>query len=523
MEGAITNWHRYQRVRRAGLAGLAVGALLLTGCTDSTTPEDERENSTTPTSSPSTAETPPGDDVASDTHLTPPDLAVSEDGRYLVDRRTGEPFPWLGDTAWRIARELDREEVSRYLRDRHERGFTVIQIVAFDRMSGSWKNAYGEPPVSSDDPVTLNEAYLEHVDYILDEASSLGLVVAMSPDFARTSLADGFYNAEDARRMGRQLAERYADQEGLVWVLGGDTDPTDFPDVIDGWIDGFRADGDRHLKTYHATGSRGLASRYFADADWIDFYAIQSSHTEPCRATWEHVASDYSLSPAKPTIDIEPPYEDHPIGWNVADGRFVGAESRRSAYWQLLAGSAGHTYGHNNVWPFGDGSDDDGGHAASASWQASLDSPGVHAMTHVRALLETRPVIPSIPSQSIVTSEHGDGCSHVRASVSEDDAHAFIYTAAGDPVRVDLTALAGTEVRAWWYDPRNGKAVDAGRHATDGEGQFRPPNAEDPHEVVAYGGDVGQVEYGVDWLLVLDAGSDTRELPPPGAWTPPTT
>ena len=47
-------------------------------------------------------------------------------GRYLVTER-GEPFFYLGDTAWELFHRLTREEAELYLKDRAAKGFTVIQ------------------------------------------------------------------------------------------------------------------------------------------------------------------------------------------------------------------------------------------------------------------------------------------------------------------------------------------------------------------------------------------------------------
>ncbi|MBQ7028655.1 MAG: DUF4038 domain-containing protein, partial [Thermoguttaceae bacterium] len=60
---------------------------------------------------------------------TLPRLKVSENGRFLTTE-DGAPFFWLGDTAWELFHRLNREEIVRYLDNRQERGFTVVQAVA---------------------------------------------------------------------------------------------------------------------------------------------------------------------------------------------------------------------------------------------------------------------------------------------------------------------------------------------------------------------------------------------------------
>lgn len=51
-------------------------------------------------------------------------LKVSENKRYLV-KQDGEPFFYLGDTAWALLQRLTREETDRYMEDRASKGFTA--------------------------------------------------------------------------------------------------------------------------------------------------------------------------------------------------------------------------------------------------------------------------------------------------------------------------------------------------------------------------------------------------------------
>ncbi len=45
-------------------------------------------------------------------------------GAYLYEN--GRPFYWLGDTAWLMFYNLDREEIARYLKNRSMLGYNVI-------------------------------------------------------------------------------------------------------------------------------------------------------------------------------------------------------------------------------------------------------------------------------------------------------------------------------------------------------------------------------------------------------------
>jgi hypothetical protein len=62
-----------------------------------------------------------------DTELCPK-LRISDNKRFLITE-TGDPFFWLGDTGWLLFTKLSREEGERYLEDRRQKGFNVIQVM----------------------------------------------------------------------------------------------------------------------------------------------------------------------------------------------------------------------------------------------------------------------------------------------------------------------------------------------------------------------------------------------------------
>src|SRR5256885_1348316 len=64
-----------------------------------------------------------------------PKLKVSDDRRFIV-KEDGMPFFYLGDTAWELFHRLNREEAERYLKNRAEKQFTVIQAVVLAELDG---------------------------------------------------------------------------------------------------------------------------------------------------------------------------------------------------------------------------------------------------------------------------------------------------------------------------------------------------------------------------------------------------
>jgi hypothetical protein len=59
-------------------------------------------------------------------------------------------------------------------------------------------------------------------------------------------------------------------------------------------------------------------------------------------STYKFIVKDYGLTPAKPTLDMEPPYGNRTTGKSP---RIDSHQVRQGSYWNMLAGVAGHGYG----------------------------------------------------------------------------------------------------------------------------------------------------------------------------------
>ena len=192
-----------------------------------------------------------------------PRLRVSENTRFLVTA-DGRPFFWLGDTAWELFHRLTREEAERYLRNRAERRFTVIQAVALAELDGlDDPNPYGERPLIDHDPTRPNERYFQHVDWIVAKANALGLYVGLLPTWGdkwnkKWGVGPEIFTPENAATYGEWLGRRYRDA-GIVWILGGDrpVETDAHRAIIAAMARGLRAgDGGAHLITFHPTGGQ---------------------------------------------------------------------------------------------------------------------------------------------------------------------------------------------------------------------------------------------------------------------------
>jgi hypothetical protein len=138
-------------------------------------------------------------------------------------------------------------------------------------------------------------------------------------------------------------------------------------------------------------------------------------------------------------------------------------------------------------------------------WHEALAQPGADQMRHGRALLESRPVPGRSPDDTMIVEEAvktavpGAGRYRLAATRGANGAYAFVYTPSGRPFSVRMDAIDGPRARAWWFDPRTGRATPLGEFETTGTRRFTPP---DPGEML-------------DWVLVLD--DARRDFPAPGS------
>ena len=222
--------------------------------------------------------------VAAQSSRPLPRLKVSDDKHFLVTS-DGQPFFWLGDTAWELFHRATREDAERYLRNRAARRFSVIQAVALAEMDGlNVPNAYGDTPLRNNDPTQPNDAYFAHVDWIVARANALGLYIGFLPTWGdkwnkKWGVGPEIFNAASAEQYGEWLGQRYRDAD-IIWILGGDrpVETETHKDIIRGMARGLcRGDGGAHLITLHPTGGQSSSAAFHAD-DWLDFNMRQNGH-----------------------------------------------------------------------------------------------------------------------------------------------------------------------------------------------------------------------------------------------------
>lgn len=439
-----------------------------------------------------------------------PHICVSDNQRFLVTE-SGAPFFWLGDTAWELFHRLTREEARFYFAARQRQRFTVIQAVVLAEFDGlNTPNAYGSHPLHDNDPTRPNEAYFAYVDELIAMAADHDLYISLLPTWGdkvnhrQWGVGPQVFTVDNAQVYGRFLGQRYGNQPNVLWMLGGDRpavfENDDYRPLWRAMAAGIdEGAGRRVLKTYHPPGRHSTSAWLHAE-EWLDFNTMQSGHgSGRDAAVWEMIAHDYNLTPAKPTLDSEPNYEDHPINpwpkWDPANGHFRDHDVRKQLYRSVFAGGCGVTYGHHSIWQFC-GPRNPGINHADRTWLEALVRPGAEQVQYLRALLESRPFLSRIPDQAVLAMELGVGSHHLQATRDANGAYLMVYLPTPRPVTVQLSSLAGPMARAWWYDPCTGQVSYIGKMATTSTPvTFTPPVA------------------GLDWVLVVDDAAQFT-LPP---------
>ena len=423
---------------------------------------------------------------------------MSPDRRHL-QYTDGTPFFYLGDTAWSLFHRLSREEASRYLEDRARKGFTVVQAVALAELDGlTVPNPYGALPLADMDPARPNEAYFAHVDFVVRRAEELGLFVGFLPTWGKYwKTGDArIFDAGNARAYGRWLGRRYRDR-AIIWILGGDQNVTTPEEraTVDAMAAGLKeGDEGSHLITFHPRGP-GQSSRQLQDAPWLDFHMTQSSHAARDHDTGLYAEYDLGLTPPRPTLDGEPRYETIPVGFYLRDHdrqrRFDDADVRQAAWWSVLAGACGHTYGDNNIWQMWQP-----GRApvinATVPWHEALDHPGARQMGLMRRFLEAHAFHLLLPDQALVADGPRSGGAKIRAARATDGSVALVYSPMGQTFTVDLGRLGASRTRESWFDPRYGVTYEIHGGTAQGFQSYTPPTS-------------GR---GQDWVLLIEAVRD---------------
>jgi hypothetical protein len=430
-------------------------------------------------------------------------LKISADGRHLVDQNE-VPFFINGDTPWSLIGQVSYEDAVLYIDDAAARRFNslIVTLVESHYAANAPANYYNVQPYTTPGRFTTpNEAYFAHADRVINYAASKGIQIILAPNYLGCC-NDGYWdelntlNTEaDARWFGEWVGNRYRNFPNLMYVWVNDTNPCGVNDdrqsctmknKIAAMASGVKSRDPNHLHTVHLSPENSPLEHFSTTTPYNGF-TVDINATYTYNPVQGKVLQDYNRSPAVPFFLFETHYERD---WNNAPP----SQIRNQAYTAILSGAGGHHYGNNPIWNMGGPSNNYWG------WKDHLNDEGRADMVHVRNLFESRVWYNLVPDQShqTLTAGYGSetGYDYAAAARTADGSTVIAYLPFRKQITVDMSQLSGSEVKAWWFNPRDGSAQWIATYPTSGSRTFTPTSDG-------------------DWVLVLDDAS--KSLPPPGA------
>jgi hypothetical protein len=415
-------------------------------------------------------------------------LRVSANRRFL-EHADGTPFLWLADTAWSGPLLSTSEEWAYYLRERVRQGFSAVQWVATQYLAAPDGDHEGQLPYAGHEQIAVNPAFYQRLDRRLDALNAAGLlgapVLLWAAEWSNASVNNsnpGLVLPEDqATLLARYMVARWGAHD-VVWILNGDGDYRG-PKAERWRRIGQAVFGTRpHAPVVLHPNGMNIPTEEFRDQEWLDITGYQSGHGDDEETQRWLVAGppahDWQLDPPRPSINLEPPYENH-IAYQSKQ-RISPFTVRRALYWSLrVAPTAGVTYGGHGVWGWDDGSAPPVAHPNTGvplPWRAALVMPAAEQL-HVLAELFGRVEWWRLrPAPDLILAQPGQVLPSRTVVAARSDAGdlAEIYTPEAGALELNIADLR-PGLAARWLNPSTGEYFDAAHTGTASHARFATP------------------------------------------------
>jgi hypothetical protein len=434
-------------------------------------------------------------------------VTLSSNGKYLVNSITNQPVFLTGEDAFALSVQLSNADVTTYLTDRSSRGYNAVWMAAIDQVDqvGAPKDFAGNAPFDGAWFTNPDAAYWAQQDAVIQQASAKGITIFLGVSFVGLNTSEGYDLAailasSDATMTayGAFLGNRYKGYNNIVYVLGGDADPS-FSGLYSKIADianGIKSVDSNHLITLEACrvcspANQSTINAYggnppsFMNLNWV--YNTEATVVAGCQAGF--ASANSSIPPLMG--------ED----WYELEHSVTGFLARQEGYWETLSGCyLGRLFGNGAIWPFN--SPNDG--VTSPTWQSQLSSAGSVGQQFLGQLMRSREHWLMAPdtNHSVLTAGFGSGSTLSVAARSSDGQTIIAYFSDGDATAKTINMAeivsASSTTNAWWYNPQTGAATLIGSFPNSGSQSFTAPD-------------------GNDWVLVIDDAS--ANLGAPGGGT----
>jgi hypothetical protein len=272
-------------------------------------------------------------------------------------------------------------------------------------------------------------------------------------------------------------------ENNVVWILPGDGDYRGHR--AERWKRigrGVFENGTRAPVILHPGGMHWVLDE-FQNEKWL---GIHGGHGDDDRTLqWIFSgppASDWKKGPARPFINLEPPYENH-LAYQSGT-RISAFTVRRAIYWSLLnAPTAGVSYGGHGVWGWDDGTKPPVDHPRTGvplPWQQALVMPGAEQMAHLVHFFTGIDFWRLRPATDLLVHQPGDESArrHVAVARSEAGDLIVVYIPVDRSLSLRRKALPG-QFSASWFNPRTGETASVAGVMNEQAVQFTTPGEGD--------------------------------------------
>lgn len=405
---------------------------------------------------------------------------LSVKGNYLF--KNDKPFFWLGDTAWLMLNKIEFNDVIIYLKNRKSLGFNVIQTILIP-----------------DENTKYNDIkYWNYVRSVIDYAKSLDLYIALLPAWGRV-YKKGIINICNVEKYAKFLV-KFFQQDNIIWVLGGDIKGDECLEIFNKFGTYLKELDNNRLITFHPFGRTG-SYLWFNDEAWLDFNMFQSGHRRYDQldiigmesdieeatfgeSSYKYVIKNFMYNNKKPCLDAEPSYEGVVQGLHDYSQPYWEANHiRRYAYFSVLEGACGFTYGNNSIIQFY--TEGPGQYGVRESWKEGLHSVGGTQLQYLKQMMESIDYVNGKAHPEYVLNNK-NRCN--RISCFAGNSFIICYTYFGEEIRLNLSEYNGKDIDCYWINPENNSksyfnTIKGGSHIS-----FKP---------------IKRKELANDWLLYL--------------------
>lgn len=361
-------------------------------------------------------------------------LRVSDDGRLLV-YADHTPFLWIGDTCWAAPVHATEEEWRKYVANRAEKGYTVLQLAIAPEWALKQSRRRISPFLSElPDVIKPNPDYFREMDQQLALANEHGLV-AMITGLMETPYE--YPQPEQVAVFSRYVASRYS-AYATVFSPSFDSGIREAETLAA--AQAIRDAAPDALVTMHMGTGVGP---HFHTAEWLAFDMYQSGHNggDARRQTLRAIgmAADLlKLAPRKPIVNGEAIYE----------GEFGGAyDVRRTAWLSFLSGAVGYTAGIDEVY------------AWEPDAAAKMDVPSSDQVALLGTVLRALPWWDFQPAPARILNQPGDTARLMAFALTRDATLGLGYLPENDTITLDLAGCPAP-YDVLWVHPATGEWRD---------------------------------------------------------------